>query len=53
MEFSDAMQIVLKYEWKRVKFGEPLYRGVFIVSVLGVRPLYSYRKVDLVIPANE
>lgn len=36
-DFTNAIQKVLKEEWKRVKFGEPLYRTVFIlVLLLGV-----------------
>lgn len=32
--FTDAVQNVLKSEWRRVKFGEPLYRTIFIIVIL-------------------
>lgn len=35
-EFVVAVQTVLKKEWKRVKYGEPLYRVVFILVIVGV-----------------
>jgi len=35
-EFTRAVQAVLKNEWKRVKWGEPLYRWVFGAVVLGM-----------------
>jgi hypothetical protein len=35
-EFSEAIQKVLKKEWTRVKFGEPLYRVVFILVAAGL-----------------
>jgi hypothetical protein len=35
-EFSAATQVVLKKEWKRVKYGEPLYRTVLILVILSV-----------------
>jgi tetrahydromethanopterin S-methyltransferase subunit G len=41
-DFTNAVQKVLKEEWKRVKFGEPLYRTIFIlVIVIGVILLVS------------
>jgi hypothetical protein len=51
-EFSAAVQDVLRSEWKRVKWGEPLYRTVF-VSVAVVTFLWAavllYRSFPLVI----
>jgi hypothetical protein len=35
-EFTTAVQVVLKKEWRRVKFGEPLYRTVLILVILSV-----------------
>lgn len=32
--FTKAVQDVLRTEWKRVKWGEPLYRGVFAVLAI-------------------
>ena len=32
--FTGAMQNVLRTEWRRVKWGEPLYRGVFAALVI-------------------
>jgi hypothetical protein len=38
-----AVQKVLKKEWKRVKYGEPLYRVVFVVAVVAaLLSLYAY-----------
>jgi hypothetical protein len=34
--FTNAVQDVLKAEWKRVKFGEPLYKWVLRLVILGV-----------------
>ena len=40
--FTNAVQDVLKSEWRRVKFGEPLYRAVFIlVVVIGIAFLFG------------
>jgi hypothetical protein len=33
-EFTVAVQKVLKTEWRRVKFGEPLYRVIFLLVIL-------------------
>ncbi len=39
--FTKAVQDVLRTEWKRVKWGEPLYRGVFaILAIVLVLSLY-------------
>jgi len=35
-EFETAVQVVLKKEWKRVKYGEPLYRAVTTIAIIGV-----------------
>lgn len=35
-EFEAAVQVVLKKEWRRVKWGEPLYRTVAILVIAGV-----------------
>jgi hypothetical protein len=35
-EFEAAVQTVLRKEWRRVKFGEPLYRIVLILAILSV-----------------
>ena len=35
-EFVAAVQKVLKKEWRRVKWGEPLYRGVFVLAIVAV-----------------
>lgn len=34
--FTKAMQRALKKEWRRVKWGEPLYRGVFVLAIVAV-----------------
>ena len=34
--FTVAVQNVLKKEWKRVKWGEPLYRSVFVLVTVGM-----------------
>jgi len=34
-ELTVAVQKVLKKEWKRVKYGEPLYRVVFLLAITG------------------
>jgi hypothetical protein len=35
-EFVAAVQDVLRKEWKRVKWGEPLYRVVFVLAIVAV-----------------
>jgi hypothetical protein len=38
-----AVQKVLKKEWRRVKYGEPLYRVVFLVAIIAaLLSLYAY-----------
>jgi hypothetical protein len=34
--FTVAVQKVLKKEWERVKWGEPLYRWVFVLVIVGM-----------------
>jgi len=52
-EFTVAVQKVLKSEWKRVKYGEPLYRSIFIIAVLGVLAslsMYLHQRFGLFLP---
>jgi hypothetical protein len=35
-EFTKAVQEVLRREWRRVKWGEPLYRTVFFLVAVGM-----------------
>lgn len=35
-EFTKAVQSVLRSEWRRVKWGEPLYRIIFFFVAVGM-----------------